>query len=103
MAAASDIMALVLSVPAVPFARLTAEGSELRLSYEGRPMASVEITATDRPTAWSATQVINELAYQALFRSGIHALPPGEAVNAAHQLVEWWDAGICAIGRATSP
>ena len=99
MAQVPDIIALILAVPSVPFASLTADGSDLCLSYEGRPMANLEITATDRPTAWSATQAVNELAYQALFRSGLHSLPPGEAVNAAHQLVEWWDASICAIGR----
>lgn len=99
MAEPAEIIGLLMGLPPVPFARLEAEGTTLSLTYEGRVMTSLDITPTDRPASWAVTQIVNDLAHGALFRSGIDALPAGEAVNAAHQVVEWWDAALCALAR----
>jgi hypothetical protein len=96
----AEIVTLLLRrVPKVPFAELGAEGNVLTLSYEGRVLTTLEVTATERPASWAVTRIVNDLAHGALFRSGIQDLPPGESLNAAHQVVEWWDAALCALGR----
>jgi hypothetical protein len=100
MADATEVMAAVLALPPFPFARVAFEDGALALVYEGRALARVEVEDTDRPVPWSANQVVNLLAHRAIFASNVAALPPAEAVNAAHQLVEWWDSAVFAIARA---
>ena len=97
MASADEIVALIMALPPVPFAQLSAEGDWLSLACDGRTLARLTVEATDRPTTWSATQAVNALAHQALFTSGLELLPAGESVNSAHQVIEWWDAAVCAI------
>ncbi|OAN47982.1 hypothetical protein A6A04_04265 [Paramagnetospirillum marisnigri] len=99
MASAAEIIAVIRSLPSVPFARLEVDDTEVSLVYEGRALARVGVASTDRPTLWSANQMLNDLAHQALFQSDIKTLAPAEAVNAAHQVLEWWDAVVCAIAR----
>lgn len=98
MASAADIVALITTLPPVAFAQVTPRGEDgLTLVYEGRDLASVTVAATDQPAPWAANQVVNLLAHRAVFASSLAELPPAEAVNAAHQVIEWWDAMVCAI------
>lgn len=98
MASARDIVATITALPSVGFAQLISEGPATLMLYDdGRLLARMDIADTDQPALWSATQVVNALAHRALFSSPLADLPAGEAVNGAHQVVEWWDAMICAI------
>lgn len=97
MARIADTLALLASLPNVAFAQFEMDGDQLSLSCDGRLLARVTLTDDHRPAPWSANQAINLLAHQALFTSGIDALPPAEAVNNAHQVLEWWDGVVCAI------
>ncbi|MGE4278937.1 MAG: hypothetical protein AB7G62_05080 [Magnetospirillum sp.] len=97
MATIAETTALLTSLPKVAFAQFDIAGEQLSLSCDGRLLARITLSADDRPAAWSANQAINLLAHQALFTSGIDALPPAEAVNNAHQVLEWWDGMVCAV------
>ncbi|MCA1908268.1 MAG: hypothetical protein LDL39_07900 [Magnetospirillum sp.] len=97
MAGIAETKDLLASLPKVAFAQFEMDGDQLSLSCDGRLLARVTLTDDDRPAPWSANQAINLLAHQALFTSGIDALPPAEAVNTAHQVLEWWDGVVCAI------
>jgi len=97
MATIAETIALLSSLPKVAFAKLGVDGGSLTLSCDGRLLAQITLTDDDRPAAWSANQAVNLLAHQALFTSGIDTLPPAEAVNNAHQVLEWWDGVVCAI------
>lgn len=98
MASAAETIALITGLPPVAFARVMPTGADgLTLIYEGRALADITVAATDQPAPWSANQVINLLAHRAVFASSLAELPAAEAVNAAHQVIEWWDAMVCAI------
>lgn len=97
MATIAETKGLLASLPKVTFAQFDIADDQLTLSCDGRLLARITLAEDDRPAPWSANQAVNLLAHQALFTSGIDALPPAEAVNNAHQVLEWWDGMVCAI------
>lgn len=101
MAASSqEIIAFLLGLPQFRFAALRAEGDRLILVYENRDLAEITVAPSPREREAAAAEALNALIHRGLYHSPLASRPPGEAVNAAHQLVELWDALSFAIARA---